>query len=79
MVRLSISTLSQFFVILLIKKAEGYGPMKPWQPGHFIEVLNGANSILISAGRDEADHVLVEVELSKILTHLAGEFFCSRL
>ncbi len=41
--------LRQFFVIHLSRKAEGYGPMTPWQPKMFSQTLKGANSILTNS------------------------------
>lgn len=39
------STLRQFFVIHLSRKAEGYGPTTPWQPEMCLKSFKGANSI----------------------------------
>jgi hypothetical protein len=39
----------------LSRKAEGNGPMTPWQPKMFSQTLKGANSILAIVGRDKTD------------------------
>ena len=49
------TTLRQFFVIHLSRKAEGNGPMTPWQPKMVSKTLKGANSILIQVGIDKTD------------------------
>ncbi len=36
--------LRQFFKQHLSRKAEGYGPMKPWQPTQYTRLCEGANS-----------------------------------
>jgi hypothetical protein len=54
--------LRQFFQNNLSRKAEGYGPMKPWQPYRISHPVEGANSILHSSASGWAERDKSEIK-----------------
>lgn len=50
--------LPQFFTRHLLRKAEGYGPLTPWQPLLFTQRYEGANSIRCKR-EDRSEYSLV--------------------
>jgi hypothetical protein len=78
--------LRQFFQNNLSRKAEGYGPLKPWQPYQISHLVEGANSILNSLLRrvvrreisQRSSLILnrISIPIKLILTYRMG-FFCT--
>jgi hypothetical protein len=77
--------LRQFFQNNLLRKAEGYGPTKPWQPYRNSHPVEGANSILHSGASGWAERDKSEIKFDKnrisihfklILTYRMS-FFCT--
>jgi hypothetical protein len=58
--------LLQFFQNHLSRKAEGYGPMKPWQPYRNTRPVEGANSILhgCASGLAERDKSEIKFDIT---------------